>query len=97
MVHKAYTALFDSQYPQTFDNDILSRSISDSIYQKQRYEAVKYQKLYNIEKIRKQNRELVIQSQRYLFLFVWPLSFSLLLEYATIAEKVENNTNYNKK
>lgn len=70
LIHKIYQSAFDKEYPDKFNNYILSRSISDSIYQKQKYESIKYRKLYNIEKIKKEHKELVITSGRYLFLFI---------------------------
>lgn len=70
LIHKIYKSAFDSEYPDKFNKYILSRSISDSIYQKQKYESIKYRKLYNIEKIKKEHKELIITSGRYLFLFI---------------------------
>lgn len=60
--------LIEINQPHSFDNYILSRSLSDSSYQKQKYESVKYQKLYNTEKIKKKNKALTIKLQRYIFL-----------------------------
>jgi hypothetical protein len=80
MLHKAYEALFEINYPQSFDNYILSKSLSDSIYQKQKYESlrVKYQKLYDIERIKEKNKDLVIRLQRYTFLSLLILLGSVL-------------------
>lgn len=53
MLYKAYEAMNDVHYPKEFDNYALSRTLSDSIHIKQQYETIKYQRLYNIEKLKK--------------------------------------------
>lgn len=68
LIHKAYDAMYEVDSPQEFDNYILSRSETDSIYQKQKYESVKFQQLYNVEKIKLRNKELTIKIQYYVFL-----------------------------
>lgn len=81
IVHKAYEALFNINPSQNFDNYILSKSLSDSdYYQKQKHEMVIYQRLYNIEKIKKRNRELTIRLQRRLF-FLMLVSFAFVSMY----------------
>lgn len=70
LIHKAYDAMYEVDSPQEFDNYILSRSETDSIYQKQKYESVKFQRLYNVEKIKSRNKELTIKIQYYVFLLL---------------------------
>lgn len=81
VIYRAYEELLNDVYPETFDNYLLSRAISDSIYQKQKYESIKYQRLYNIEKIKQNNKELKIGRQRYvflsLFIFICLITFYL--------------------
>jgi tetratricopeptide (TPR) repeat protein len=81
MLYKAYEAMNDEYYPKEFDKYALSRTLSDSIYLKQRYETVKYQRLYNVEKLKKRNKELLVTTQRYLFLAVLiiVISFGLFI------------------
>ncbi len=78
MLYKAYEAMNDAHYPKEFDNYALSRTLSDSIHIKQRYETVKYQRLYNIEKLKKRNKELLVTTQRYLFLAILIILISLI-------------------
>lgn len=78
LIHKVYDALFDIEHPNAYLNYILSRSISDPLYQKQKYDAVRYKKLYDVERVKKQNREDIIKLQRYLF-------FSFIIIIALIA------------
>lgn len=89
IVHKAYEAFYGIHSTQSFDNYILSKSFSDSdYYQKQRHETVVYQRLYNIEKIKKQNRELTIRlQQRFFFLVVISLAFVSLYLYHRYSKK----------
>jgi|GEM_PF-6239987 len=78
IVHKAYEALFSTNSTQNFDNYILSKSLSYSdYYMKQKHETVIYQRLYNVEKIKKRNKELTIRLQRRLF-FLILLLFALV-------------------
>lgn len=78
MLYKAYEAMNSAYYPKEFDNYALSRTLSDSVYIKQRYETVKYQRLYNIEKLKKRNKELLVTTQRYLFLVILIILISLI-------------------
>lgn len=75
MLYKAYESM---DYPQEFDNYALSKTLSDSIYIKQRYETIKYQRLYNIEKLKKRNKELLVTTQIYLFLVILIILISLI-------------------
>lgn len=66
MIYKAYDALFEADHRHRFNTYMLSAP-SDTIYQKQKYELAKYQKLYNIEKIKKRDKELIAKAQRYIY------------------------------
>lgn len=68
MIYITKAAFFENTHPQRFNNFILSGTLSDSIYQKQKYTPVTYRKLYEVEKIKKKNKEITIEFQRYLFL-----------------------------
>lgn len=63
-IYRAY------EFPEKFDNYLLTNSLSDSSYLKLKYTTVKYQHLYNVEKIKKKNKELIIERQRYLFILI---------------------------
>jgi hypothetical protein len=78
MLYKAYEAMSDDNYPERFDNYALSRTLSDSILMKQRYETMKYQRLYNVEKFKKKNKELLVKTQRYLFFAILIILISLI-------------------
>lgn len=81
IVHKAYEAFYGIHSTQSFENYILSKSFSNSdYYQKQKHETVIYQRLYNIEKVKKRNRELTIRLQRCLFFLVF-ISFAFVSMY----------------
>lgn len=79
MINKVHEALIELNQPINFDNYALSKSASDSLYLKQKYESVKYQKLYNIEKIKKKNKELTIKTQQYVLLILLVIFISVIL------------------
>lgn len=63
LIHKVYEIILETEYDNVFENYILLGSLSESIYQKQKYETDKYHRLYNIEKIESRNKDLKIQRQ----------------------------------
>lgn len=68
IIHKAYEFTLDSKFPDKFDNFLLINSFSSSTVLKLKHSTVKYKHLYKEEKIRKKNKQLIIERQRYLFL-----------------------------
>lgn len=79
LILKVYEIQLEKEYNKTFENYILSGSVSDSIYQKQKYETVKYQRLYNVEKIKERNKDLIIQRQYIIFTSVLLISIMIAL------------------
>lgn len=69
-IHKIYESSLDTNFPEKFDNYLLTNSFSSSTFLKLKHTTVKYQHLYNVEKIKKRNKELTIERQRYLSLSV---------------------------
>lgn len=66
LINKAYDALYKGGDHKQSYNYLLSKSISDSIFQKQKYESV-YERLYNIEKLKKRNKDLKEEIKRFIF------------------------------
>jgi cbb3-type cytochrome oxidase subunit 3 len=57
-------------FPEKFDTFLITNSFSSYTYLKLKHTAIKYQHLYNTEKIKKKNKELIIEQQHYFFLLI---------------------------
>lgn len=73
---RAYNSLtqigeIEADYSAALENYRLHKTVSDSIYQKQTYEATTtLTKLYNKERLLVRNKELIIRNQRYIFFLI---------------------------
>ena len=84
---KAYNSLaqigeIEADYPKALENYRLYKTVSDSIYQKQKYDATTtLTRLYNKERLLAQNRELTIRNQRYIIFSIILLAITSLIVY----------------
>ncbi|MFT4224317.1 tetratricopeptide repeat protein [Dysgonomonas sp.] len=82
---QAYSSLvrigeIETDYLKALENYRLHKTASDSVYQKQTYEAAAtLTKLYNKERLLVKNKELIIRNQRYMFFLIVSLALVLLI------------------
>lgn len=91
-IHQAYESSLETNHPEKLENYLLINSLSSSIFLKQKYATVKYQKLYNVEKMRKQHKELIIERQRYFILsiIIAVILVVVLLYFLSIKKRKKN-------
>lgn len=89
LIHKVYEIILETEYDNVFENYILSGSLSESIYQKQKYETDKYHRLYNIEKIESRNKDLRIQRQLIITISVCVIACIVIL-FLYVKKKKQN-------
>lgn len=100
LMHKVYEIILETEYDSAFENYILTGSLSDSIYQKQKYETDKYQRLYNAERMENRNKDLRIQRQLIIIISVCIIACFVILflyfkrkkqkEEILLKEEIEN-------
>lgn len=85
---RAYNSLtqigeIEADYSAALENYRLHKTVSDSIYQKQTYEATAtLTKLYNKERLLVQNKELIIRNQRSIFFLIISLTVISLIVFS---------------